>query len=74
VALVALGSPYLLRAFPGAAAYLATFSSVVPSEMAAVRAVLGQVAVHGRLPVSIPDLAALGDGLDLPAIPRNAKR
>lgn len=67
VALVALGNPYLLRSFPGVAAYMATFSTVPPSELAAVKALLGEAAITGHLPVTIPGLAALGDGIQLPA-------
>src|SRR3712207_8782971 len=58
--LVALGSPYLLRNFPSVTAYLATFSSVPPSERAAVKAVFGEIPIRGRLPVSIPGIAKLG--------------
>ena len=65
VVLVALGNPYLLRNFPGVAAYLATFSNVAPSEIAAVRALFGEIAIRGHLPVSIPGVAALGDGISL---------
>ncbi len=65
VALVALGNPYLLRNFPSVAAYLATFSNVPPSEVAAVRALFGEIAIRGRLPVSIPGLADYGDGIQL---------
>jgi beta-N-acetylhexosaminidase len=67
VALVALGSPYLLRNFPNVSAYIATFSNVPVSETAAARAVLGQIAIRGHLPVSIPGLANLGDGIQLAA-------
>ena len=63
VALVALGSPYLLRNFPSVTAYLATFSNVHPSELAAVRALWGEIAIGGHLPVSIPGMAKLGDGI-----------
>jgi beta-N-acetylhexosaminidase len=63
VTLVALGNPYLLRNFPGVTAYLATFSSVPPSEMAAVKALWGEIPIRGRLPVTIPGLAAYGDGI-----------
>ena len=42
VALVALGNPYLLRNFPNVTAYLATYSTVPPSEMAAVKALFGR--------------------------------
>jgi beta-N-acetylhexosaminidase len=65
--LVALGSPYLLRDFPNATAYLATFSNVPPSEIAAVRALWGEMDIRGRLPVSIPGQADWGDGIQTKA-------
>jgi beta-N-acetylhexosaminidase len=67
VALVALGNPYLLRNFPGVTAYLATFSNVPPSEMAAVEALFGEINIRGHLPVSIPGLANYGEGIQVPA-------
>ena len=67
VALVALGNPYLLRTFPGVAAYLATFSNVPPSEVAAVEALFGEIDIRGHLPVSIPGLANYGDGIQVQA-------
>ena len=67
VALVALGNPYLLRSFPGVAAYLATFSNVPPSEVAAVEALFGEIDIRGHLPVSIPGLANYGEGIQVPA-------
>ncbi len=73
VTLVALGNPYLLRDFPKVSAYLATFSTATTSEIAAVRALCGEIPIGGHLPVSIPGLAALGDGLQLPAAPLNRK-
>lgn len=67
-ALVALGNPYLLRSFPRVNAYLATYSTVPVSEAAAVRALFGEIAITGRLPVTIPGEAALGTGLTLPVV------
>ncbi len=67
VALVALGNPYLLRSFSNVAAYLATFSTVPPSEYAAVKALFGEIRIGGHLPVTIPGLAALGDGIQMAA-------
>ncbi len=67
VALIALGNPYLLRSFPEVAGYLATFSNVPPSEIAAVKALWGEIPIHGRLPVTIPGLANPGDGIQLSA-------
>jgi beta-N-acetylhexosaminidase len=67
VALISLGSPYLLRDFPLVSSYAATFSSASSSEQAAAKAILGEISISGRLPVSIPGIAKIGDGLDVPA-------
>ncbi|HUJ21446.1 MAG TPA: glycoside hydrolase family 3 N-terminal domain-containing protein [Bryobacteraceae bacterium] len=67
VTLVALGDPYLLRGFPKVPAYLTTYSTVPPSETAAVKALYGEIPIRGRLPVTIPELAKYGDGMQLPA-------
>lgn len=65
VALISLGNPYLLRSFPEVAAYMTTYSSVPPSEIAAVKAMFGEMTVDGKLPVTIPDLAKRGEGIRL---------
>ncbi|MGI8959804.1 MAG: glycoside hydrolase family 3 protein [Bryobacteraceae bacterium] len=67
VALVSLGNPYLLRDFPDVRSYAATFSTSTTSEMAAAKAMLGEIPITGKMPVSIPGLAKIGDGLDVPA-------
>jgi beta-N-acetylhexosaminidase len=67
VVLVALGNPYLVRSFPKAAAFLLTFSTVPLSETAAVKALFGAIPIRGHLPVSIPGVAKIGDGMELPA-------
>jgi beta-N-acetylhexosaminidase len=67
VAIVAMGNPYLLSAFPKTAAYLATFSSTPPSEAAAVKALFGEIPIAGHMPVTIPGFAKYGDGIQLPA-------
>jgi len=74
VALIALGNPYVLRNFGNVTAYLATYSNVAPSEIAAARATLGEIAIGGHLPVTIPGQAAYGEGIQLRAtraIPAN---
>jgi beta-N-acetylhexosaminidase len=70
VALIALGNPYLVRSFPKAAALLLTFSTVPPSETAAVQALFGESAIRGRLPVTIPGVAKIGEGIELPGSSR----
>ena len=63
-AVISFGNPYLLSAFPGAGTYLAAWGSWEVSQNAAARAVAGAAPITGRLPVSIPPLHRLGDGLD----------
>ncbi len=67
VILVSLGNPYIVRAFPQVAAYLATFSTVPPSEAAGVQALFGETPITGRLPVTIPGIANYGEGISLAA-------
>ena len=67
VVLIALGNPYIVRSFPKAAAFLLTFSTVPLSETAAVKALFGEIPIAGHLPVSIPGVAKIGDGMELPA-------
>jgi beta-N-acetylhexosaminidase len=67
VALISLGNPYLLRDFPEVPSYATTFSTSSTSEMAAAKAILGEIPITGKMPVSIPGLAKIGDGLAVPA-------
>jgi beta-N-acetylhexosaminidase len=66
--LIAMGNPYLLRNYPNVPAYLTTYSTVPPSEIAALKALLGEIPIRGKLPVTIPDLAKIGDGIAIPVI------
>jgi beta-N-acetylhexosaminidase len=63
--LVALGNPYLLRNFPDVAAYMTTYSTVPPSEVAAVKALFGEIDIRGKLPVTIPGFAQYGEGIQV---------
>lgn len=63
--LVGMGSPYVFANFPKAAAFLTTFSPTPPSEASAVKALFGEIAVNGKMPVTIPGLAQYGEGIDL---------
>jgi beta-N-acetylhexosaminidase len=68
---VSLGNPYLVTPFPKVGAYLATFSTAATSETAAVKALLGEIPITGKLPVTIPDFGQYGDGIQLPAHPNH---
>jgi len=67
VVLLPFENPYLLTSIPNATAFLTTFSSSLPSEIAAVKALFGEILISGHTPVSIPGFAQLGDGIQLAA-------
>ena len=65
-AVVAMGNPYLAADFPKVENYLCTFSNATVSEIAAVKALFGEIAIRGHLPVTIPSIAERGSGIDRP--------
>ena len=67
-ALLALGNPYLAAQFPEVQNYLCTFSNAPVSEISAVKALFGEIPIRGRLPVTIPGIAARGAGIDRAAL------
>lgn len=67
VVVVSFGSPYFLRHFPGVDAYLCLYRDTPQTQDVAVRAVFGELAVRGRLPVSMPGLYPAGHGIELEA-------
>jgi beta-N-acetylhexosaminidase len=64
---VAMGSPYLVQDFPEVQTYMCTYSNSQVSDEAAVKALFGDIAIHGHLPVSIPGIAPRNTGVDTPA-------
>ncbi len=66
-AVVAMGNPYLAAEFPKMENYMCTFSNATVSELSAVKALFGEMAIRGHLPVSIPNVAARGAGIERPA-------
>lgn len=65
-AVLAVGNPYLAQDFPAIQNYLCTFSNATVSETAVVKALFGEVPIRGRLPVTIPNFAQRGAGLERP--------
>jgi beta-N-acetylhexosaminidase len=63
---VAMGNPYLAADFPKIETYMCTFSNATVSEIGAVKALFGEIPIRGRLPVSIPNVAQRGTGLERP--------
>src|SRR5271165_5732041 len=68
-AVVAMGNPYLAADFPKVENYLCTFSNATVSELSAVKALFGEMAIRGHLPVSIPNVAQRGAGIERPVRP-----
>jgi beta-N-acetylhexosaminidase len=61
---VAFGNPYIGSQIQGLATYLCTFSNTPTSATAFVKALFGEISIHGRLPVTIPGIAQRFVGLD----------
>jgi beta-N-acetylhexosaminidase len=66
-ALLAMGNPYLAQDFSAVQNYLCTFSNATVSEVAVVKALFGEIAIRGHLPVSIPNVAPRRAGIERPA-------
>src|SRR6202035_1944066 len=66
-AVVAMGNPYLASDFPKIENYMCTFSNATVSEIGAVKALFGEIAIRGHLPVTIPNVAQRGAGLERPS-------
>jgi len=69
VVVASFGSPYLIERFPNAKTWLAVFSTNGVSQRAAARALFGQAAIAGKLPVTVPGTLRRGDGLHTDANP-----
>jgi beta-N-acetylhexosaminidase len=65
-AIVAMGNPYLASDFPKIENYMCTFSNATVSEVAAIKALFGEIPIRGHLPVTIPNIAQRGAGLERP--------
>ncbi len=61
---VAMGNPYLASDFPKIENYVCTFSNATVSEIAAIKALFGEIPIRGHLPVTIPNVAQRGTGIE----------
>jgi beta-N-acetylhexosaminidase len=66
-AVLAMGNPYVAQDFPAIQNYLCTFSNASVSEVSAIKALFGEIAIRGHLPVSIPNVAQRGTGIERPS-------
>jgi beta-N-acetylhexosaminidase len=65
-AVLAMGNPYLAADFPKIENYMCTYSNASVSEISAVKALFGEIPIRGHLPVSIPNVAQRGAGIERP--------
>ncbi|HEX8198791.1 MAG TPA: glycoside hydrolase family 3 protein [Pyrinomonadaceae bacterium] len=63
VAVVAFGSPYLIRQFPEAKNYVAAYAIEEVAQTAVARAIFGEVPFTGKLPVTVPGIFEIGAGI-----------
>jgi beta-N-acetylhexosaminidase len=61
---LAMGNPYVAADYPQVQNYLCTFSNAPVSEVSAVKALFGEIPIHGHLPVTIPGFAQRGTGIE----------
>jgi beta-N-acetylhexosaminidase len=61
--LISFGNPYLLQQVPEVTSYMIAWGGFPVSQSAAAQALSGDRSITGRLPIAIPPLAAMGDGL-----------
>ena len=66
---ISFGNPYMLMAMPEVPSYLLAYSPFPVSQRAAAKAVLGEIEINGRLPISLPGLYPRGHGLTIAAKP-----
>jgi beta-N-acetylhexosaminidase len=62
---VTFGNPYVLGLAPKIGTYVCAFSYSDVSQIAAAKAVAGEIEINGRMPVSIPPYSKAGDGLKI---------
>jgi len=60
---LSFGNPYLLTDFPDVGTYLIAWGGREVSQRAAARALLGEAAITGTLPISLPPYHRAGEGL-----------
>ncbi|MEE8335727.1 MAG: serine hydrolase, partial [Candidatus Neomarinimicrobiota bacterium] len=65
VILSSFGSPYIIQEFPETPVYICAYKSSGLMHTALANALLGKKDISGRLPVSIPGVAEMGDGISI---------
>ena len=64
---ISFGNPYLLQSFPELQTYLVAYGDMPSLQQATARALLGEIDITGKLPISLPGLYPRGTGLQVKA-------
>jgi beta-N-acetylhexosaminidase len=64
---ISFGNPYLLQSFPELRTYLVAYGDMPSLQQAAARALLGEIDITGKLPISLPGLYPRGTGIQVKA-------
>jgi beta-N-acetylhexosaminidase len=67
------GNPYVLSQFPSVGSYLLAWGQQDAAQIAAVRALTGEIPITGKLPISLPPYHTVGTGIQRSAL-RGATR
>jgi len=62
---ISFGNPYLLQSFPELRTYMVAYGDMPSLQQAAARALLGEIDITGKLPISLPGLFPRGTGIQL---------
>ncbi len=65
---ISFGNPYLLQNFPGLRTYVVAYGDMPSLQQAVARALLGEIDVVGKLPISLPGLYPRGTGIQVKAV------
>ncbi|HLL72861.1 MAG TPA: glycoside hydrolase family 3 N-terminal domain-containing protein [Pyrinomonadaceae bacterium] len=64
---ISFGNPYLLQSFPDLKTYMVAYGDMPSLQRAAARALVGEIDITGKLPITLPSLYARGTGIQLKA-------
>jgi beta-N-acetylhexosaminidase len=62
---ISFGNPYLLHSFTGLRTYLVAYGDMPSLQQAVARALMGEIDITGRLPISLPGLYPRGTGIQV---------
>ncbi len=62
---ISFGNPYLLQGFPELRTYMVAYGDMPSLQQAVARALLGEIDIGGKLPISLPGLYQRGTGIQV---------